>query len=381
MVNLEHSDVVEIDTVLIKVASRCNINCNYCYVYNMGDDGWAAMPKRISHDTALSIGRALRELSRAQRRPFAVVLHGGEPLLLGQRKLGQLLDILRLELPRHSISIQTNGILITEAILDICSEYRANLSVSVDGPSYVHDRLRVGHNGEPTHVKVLTGIQRLRQHRDAQFLYSGLLAVIDPESDAADVYRFLKDLGAPSIDFLYRDGNHTELPQGKASNESIEFGSWLARLLDVYLTDLTPPRIRLLDDIMRLILEGSGLKEGAGITDFGILILETDGSVAKNDTLKSTYNGADRFETAWSVHRHDLTAVVNSNEFSRYRSMQRPSSRTCISCPELRVCGGGMPLHRWSNKNGFDNPSIYCADQQFLINHTRKRISEICSAA
>jgi len=369
--------VIEIDTVLVKVASRCNINCSYCYVYNMGDHGWAVMPKRISHDTVLATGRALRELSCAQRHPFAVVLHGGEPLLLGQGNLESLLEVLRLALPRsHSISIQTNGILITEAILDICSEYRANLSVSIDGPADVHDRSRMGHRGAPTHVKVLEGIQRLRNHRDAQFLYSGLLAVIDPQSDPGDVYRYLKGLGAPSIDFLCRDGNHTHLPQGKASFESIEFGSWLTRLLDVYLADPTPPRVRLLDDIMRLILGTSGQKEGVGITDFGILILETDGSVAKNDTLKSAFDGADRFETAWSVHRHHLTEMVNSIEFASYHAMQRPSSPTCLSCPELRICGGGMPLHRWRDENGFDNPSIYCADQKLLIHHIRTRLFE-----
>ena len=31
-----------IDTVLLKVASRCNLDCSYCYVYNMGDEAWRA---------------------------------------------------------------------------------------------------------------------------------------------------------------------------------------------------------------------------------------------------------------------------------------------------------------------------------------------------
>jgi hypothetical protein len=46
--------VIEIDTVLIKVASRCNINCTYCYVYNAGDDGWKEMPNQISPETTLA---------------------------------------------------------------------------------------------------------------------------------------------------------------------------------------------------------------------------------------------------------------------------------------------------------------------------------------
>lgn len=77
--------MIEIDTVLIKVASRCNINCTYCYVYNMGDEGWADMPNHISPETTLAISNALSELTHLQTRPFAVVLHGGEPLLLGPK--------------------------------------------------------------------------------------------------------------------------------------------------------------------------------------------------------------------------------------------------------------------------------------------------------
>lgn len=369
--------MIPIDTVLIKVASRCNINCSYCYVYNMGDSGWAAMPKRISHETTLAVALALRDLSSAQQRPFAVTLHGGEPLLLGHAGLARLLETLRENVPLdYSVSIQTNGMLITDRILDICSEYRTTVSVSIDGPASVHDRSRVGHQGEPTHGQVIRGIGRLRDHPDSEFLYSGLLAVIDPRSDPQYVYEFLKGLGARSIDFLCRDGNHSRLPPGKASIESTEFGSWLAVLLDLYLADPRPPRVRLLDDILKLILGGRGAKEGIGITDFGILIIDTDGSVTKNDTLKSAFDGADRFEQPWSVHTHRLPEIVGSVDFARYHALQRATSSDCRSCPEYHVCGGGMPLHRWRDDNGFDNPSVYCADQILLINHARNRLNE-----
>ena len=41
--------VAVIDTVLLKVASRCNLNCTYCYVYNKGDTTWQGMPAQMSH--------------------------------------------------------------------------------------------------------------------------------------------------------------------------------------------------------------------------------------------------------------------------------------------------------------------------------------------
>ena len=42
---------MQLDTILLKVASRCNINCSYCYVYNQGDTNWQRMPKHMSAAT------------------------------------------------------------------------------------------------------------------------------------------------------------------------------------------------------------------------------------------------------------------------------------------------------------------------------------------
>ena len=33
-----------INEFVIKVASRCNLDCDYCYEYNTGDNTWKSMP-------------------------------------------------------------------------------------------------------------------------------------------------------------------------------------------------------------------------------------------------------------------------------------------------------------------------------------------------
>lgn len=370
--------MIEIDTVLIKVASRCNINCTYCYVYNMGDSGWAQMPKHISPETTQAVAKTLNELTRIQTRPFAVVLHGGEPLLLGPKNLNRVLTELRSSVPSAcSFGLQTNGILITDEILEICFKNRTTISVSIDGPKHIHDRGRIGHDALGTYDRVLAGINRLRSHPKAAFLFSGLLAVIDPKSDPAEVYEFFKTLEPPGVDFLYRDGNHSRLPEGKESLRSTEYGGWLARLVDIYLFDQNPLPIRFIDDLIKLTLGGKGTKDGAGLTDFGILVVDTDGSITKNDTLKSSFNGADRFAKGWSVHRDGLKEILDSDEFAENHALQRPTSKICLSCPELQVCGGGMTLHRWRDTNGYDNTSVYCADQLLVIREIRNQVNAI----
>jgi uncharacterized protein len=276
-----------------------------------------------------------------------------------------------------SFGLQTNGILITDDILDVCFRHKTTISVSIDGPKHVHDRKRVGHDAKGTYDRVLEGIDKLRAHRHSAFLFSGLLAVIDSTSDPAEVYEYFKTLQPPGVDFLYRDGNHTQLPEGKQSLRSTEYGDWLARLVDIYLFDQNPLPIRFIDDLIKLTLGGKGTKDGAGLTDFGILVIDTDGSITKNDTLKSSFNGADRFTQKWSVHTDSLTEILNSDEFAEAHSLQRPTSKICLSCSELQVCGGGMTLHRWRDTNEYDNTSVYCADQLLVIGQIRNQVAAI----
>ena len=157
----------ELDTVLVKVASRCKINCTYCYVYNMGDDNWTHMEKFMSVETIVALCNSLNDVVKHQNRCFSVVIHGGEPFLLGVIRLEFLLKNLREVLPEnYPISIQTNGILITEEILDICSQYKTSIAVSIDGPEDVHNKYRITHNDRGTFDKVIAGINLLKNHQN-----------------------------------------------------------------------------------------------------------------------------------------------------------------------------------------------------------------------
>ena len=149
------------------------------------------MPALMSEQTVQTVGDALRRLRGEQDSPFAVVLHGGEPLMLGHRRLGQVLQELRNVLPaeRYPLSIQTNGTLITADILDLCADLSISLSVSLDGTKAINDRFRIGKRGEGTHDDAVRGIRLLRAHRHSHALFSGSLPVINPFSSSVETYR------------------------------------------------------------------------------------------------------------------------------------------------------------------------------------------------
>ncbi|WP_354603123.1 cyclophane-forming radical SAM/SPASM peptide maturase YhhB [Streptomyces panacea] len=365
----------EIDTVLVKTASRCNLDCSYCYVYNLGDEGWKSQPRRMTNTVMSAVIDQLGALSHSQSRSLSVVMHGGEPLLLGVGATERFVEGLKSSLRADAgLHIQTNGVLLTNEFIDVFDRYDVGISISLDGPAELHDRNRRDRHGDGSHERVVAGVARLVAHPARDRLFSGLLAVVDPTSDPAEVYEFLKATGTPSLDFLYRDGNHDALPPGKSQTESTEYGDWMVRLLDHYLADLTPPRIRVLDDLIRLILGGHGRKEGIGQDEYGIIVIDTDGRITRNDTLKVAYPGADRFQQERSIVDRVLLDQLGGTELDEYFSLQHPTSPTCEACPELTVCGGGMPAHRWSTKNGYSNPTVFCSDQLKLISAVKSRL-------
>ena len=309
---------------------------------------------------------------------FATVLHGGEPLLLGFDDLETLLTGLRHNLPsdEYPISIQTNGALITPRLLDLFAETRTSVSVSIDGPAVANDIARLDKRGNSTHAATVHGIHQLRHHSDSAFLFSGTLSVIQPRVTPTSVYWFLKNLGSPSMDFLLQDGNHDHLPPGKRSFKSTEYGDWLSALLDLYLEDRIPVPIRIFDDIIKLCVGGESRKEGMGDTAYGIMVIETNGEIRKNDTLRSSYDGADSFRGSWNVQSTPIAEILSSEEFRDYAGMQTPTSAICRECKLLSVCGGGMPLYRWSSMRGYDNPSVYCYDHARVIRHVISRLTQ-----
>src|SRR5271165_4453326 len=85
---------------ILKVHSRCNLSCTYCYVYEMADQGWRELPQRMSQPVASKTVERIAEHAERHNLPSVdVILHGGEPLLAGAEWLADLVGSLRERVP------------------------------------------------------------------------------------------------------------------------------------------------------------------------------------------------------------------------------------------------------------------------------------------
>lgn len=369
-----HADrPVPFSEFVLKMNSRCNLDCDYCYLYQSVDP-WStassAMPEAVAAQTCQRIAEhaAHHHLSRVR-----VVFHGGEPLLSGVEPLARMVDRLRVALdpgPEITFTVQTNGVLLTEHRVEALRAAGIRIGISLDGGRTATDRHRRYADGRSSHDQVLRGLAALRRYPDA---YAGLLCVIDLDNPPAETYAALLDQSPPAIDFLLPHGNWTVPPPGRPADGSAPYGEWLIEVFDRwYDAPRQETEVRLFQEIIAGLLGGASRSESVGLSPVGVIVVDTAGGLEQVDALRTTYPGAT--STALNVFDHPFDAALAHEAIRDRQRGIEALSESCQACPVHRVCGGGYYPHRYRMHSGFRNPSVYCPDLFRLIEHISRRV-------
>ncbi|MGJ3628150.1 2OG-Fe(II) oxygenase family protein [Sphingomonas sp. MMS24-JH45] len=109
----------------------------------------------------------------------------------------------------------------------------------------------------------------------------------------------------------------------------------MSTILDLYLADPAPPRIRVLDDLIKLARrpcpQGGCRCDGLRHPGDRHRRLGREERHAQEHARRGGQLG-----TGWSVRKHRLPEIAATEEFASYHRMQRPSSAICAACPDLR---------------------------------------------
>ncbi|MFI1105229.1 FxsB family cyclophane-forming radical SAM/SPASM peptide maturase [Streptomyces melanogenes] len=362
---------------VLKVHGHCNLTCDYCYLYQSGDDSWRNRPRAMSDETVLRVAHRIAEHARKFTLDRVhVILHGGEPLLVGPARIGYIAATLTRVLPQAtslSLGVQTNGTLLDTRFLDVFGRWNIKVGVSLDGTAVDHDDHRRHRHGGGSMTRIADGLALLTEPA-TRHLFSGLLCTIDTAHDPVGTYRALASHRPPAVDFLLPHGNWTRPPLHRAAaSRETPYADWLLRIFDHwYDASERPTGIRLFENIMGLLLGDDIASESVGLAPCRTLVIETDGSLEQTDSLKSAYPGAARLDL--NVHDHPLHAALSHPAIIASQSGRAALAAECRSCPVVRFCGGGQLAHRYRAGRGFDNPSVYGPDLRKIIHHIRTRI-------
>lgn len=368
---------------VLKIHSRCNLACTYCYMYEMADQGWRRQPRRMSLDTIDSVAERIAEHARVNRLPQVdVILHGGEPLLAGVDHIRHAVHAVRSAVDPDVLvnaQVQTNGVLLDPAFLELFDELGMLVSVSLDGDRDANDRHRRGPAGQGSFDRVHRALTELTSPR-FRHLFHGILCTIDVANDPVGSYETLLGYGPPAVDFLLPHGTWETPPPGRLpDSDATPYADWLIAIFDRwYHAPEQLTQIRLFNEIIRLLLGRPSRSEAVGLSAVAVVVIETDGSIEQVDSLKSTYDGA--ASTSLHVGHDAFGEALMLPSIAARQIGARALSPQCRSCDVARVCGAGLYPHRYRPGTGFANPSVYCPDLYRLITHIQRAVAESLAA-
>jgi uncharacterized protein len=356
---------------VLKVHSRCDLACDHCYVYEHADQSWRGRPKVIASDTVAKTAERIAEHARQHDLPgVRVVLHGGEPLLVGASRLGEIARLLRGAIEPGSsldLRIHTNGMRLDEELCDLFRAERVKVGISLDGDRAANDLHRRFADGRSSYDGVIRAINLLRRPEYRE-IYAGLLCTIDLSSDPVASYRALAALDPPAVDFLLPHATWDNPPPGTGDDRT-PYADWIARAFDVWAADPRRVPVRMFESITRTLRGSTSLTEAFGLEASDLVVVETDGTIEQADSIKVAYDGAPA--TDLDVFSHTLDEAAGHPAIRARQRGIAGLSATCRACPVVRSCGGGLYAHRYRSGAGFDNPSVYCADLEKIITHVR----------
>ena len=148
----------------LAIAQKCNLGCTYCYAQQGEFGGAAQNMTRQAAEQAVDL--LVNGAAPGARLNLAFL--GGEPLanraLLQEttRRARTLADQRGVTL---GFSITTNGTLLTEEDAAFFETFGFAVTVSLDGPREVHDRLRPFKSGQGSFDRIMRAVTCMRRWR------------------------------------------------------------------------------------------------------------------------------------------------------------------------------------------------------------------------
>ncbi|HZU88807.1 MAG TPA: radical SAM protein [Stellaceae bacterium] len=186
-----------IHALSLAVAQKRNLGCFYCYARqgSFGDRPKNMEPATAERAVALLLSQAATGAGRA-----TLAFLGGEPLV-NRRVVRETTRRAALLARQRGVAlafaITTNGTLLTEADAEFFEEYGFAVTVSLDGPRELHDRLRPYKGGGGSFDKIMRRVRPLlaRQRR----MQVSARVTVTPQNLAL----------RPTLDLLIAEGFHS----------------------------------------------------------------------------------------------------------------------------------------------------------------------------
>jgi uncharacterized protein len=144
------------------------------------------------------------------------------------------------------------------------------------------------------------------------------------------------------------------------------YADYLIPVFDEWWNENHPDvRIAFFDSLLRSMVGSRVHSDSLGADPLTTVVVDRNGNIEPVDSLCGSGAG----QADLNVASHSIECIFQQPTFQKALAGQESLSQTCRKCEIRDVCGGGYLPSRFSQWNGFDNPSIYCADLIKFVSH------------
>lgn len=352
-------------TFIIRTTDECNFNCLYCDIPKNAH-------RKMNNEVLFNL---INKAIRSGKRKIIFIWHGGEPLSVGldfyERAVNFQSDIHK-SFPKIQIQnwLHTNGTLLTEDYCRFFAKYHFNVSVSIDGPRKLHNKLRQYKNGKPTFDDVIKGIQLLHHCH----FHPGVIAVLGKESlgYAKEIIDFFlyNNIGYVSFNLQYKFFEENDFQTINS------FNNFLSESHKYILDNNLPIQVRQIEwakgsftNKWELATQCSHLATPCIYNFFGI---DVNGNIFPGCTrlIDIFENGTPKFLIG-NVMSDDFGSAQRSPTFRKIEGIVRQHRIKCaLTCDDFKYCYGGCTSQTiQSKKIGFF--SGYCVNVKSILDIVR----------
>jgi uncharacterized protein len=196
-----------------------------------------------------------------------------------------------------------------------------------------------------------------------------VLAVCNPSHHPREFVDFFMSVGVNDFDIMCPDATFDERPESVAQFYCDLFDLWLAANRDARTLS-----IRSTENMLAGLLGGFSQTEEIGYGPQEVCTILTDGGMEPLDVLRIA--GDNTTKTALNVFDNEIEDIKTEPRWQAAREASLNLCEKCKQCQFAESCGGGYLPHRFSKRNGFDNPSVYCDDLYAIFSHMQAVLSK-----
>jgi sulfatase maturation enzyme AslB (radical SAM superfamily) len=327
------TSVIE-ESLCIEVTTQCNSDCLHCFVHA----GVAERPS-LSDDVVKQI---ITEGYVAGYRGLHIT--GGEPLLW--EGLFRALDY-AFEIGYRTTTLNTNGWLLTETIAKKLAAYNGlSISVSLDGPKKLHDRLR----GKGAYRQAVAGINRAIEAgvdlRIFTVARKSLLPVLPHFSnDLFNRYDGIKHLTLIQL-IGGKDNGIGVTEELLDPNDFLQLVQTVA-LLNLCGLVVTVKNNQLVNIVSKL-LNMPWVPQAHPLCSHGSMVIKADGNICLSHSSRDSFG---KYAPGM------IQKVLSSDE---YWLRAGPNQSECPACKYSELCSANGMVQPWEHRMSASPQTPYC---------------------